>query len=98
MINKKTMELLRKSKKTKAKLQLALDKSAATIQRYIDSNDIMLTTAIAVTAIANGLNIPKSKVLCDCKGSCTLCRNDKQAAEYAQEKFADLHSECQNED
>ena len=63
MINKKTMALIRKSKKTKAKLQLALDKSAVTIQRYIDNNDIILTTVVALEAISEGLEIDVNQIL-----------------------------------
>ena len=63
MINKKTMALIRKSKKTKAKLQLALDKSAVTIQRYIDNNDIILTTVVALEAISEGLEIDFNQIL-----------------------------------
>ena len=57
------MALIRKSKKTKAKLQLALDKSAVTIQRYIDNNDIILTTVVALEAISEGLEIDVNQIL-----------------------------------
>ena len=63
MIKPKTMELIRKSKTTKAKLQLALDKSAVTIQRYIDNNDIILTTVVALEAISEGLEIDVNQIL-----------------------------------
>lgn len=63
MIKQSVINLIRKNKTCKTELQLVLDKSAPTIQRYIDDNDIMLTTAAAVSVIAKNLNIKESEVL-----------------------------------
>lgn len=42
---------MRNSKTCKARLQLALDKAPTTIQRYLDDNDILLTTKAAIEVI-----------------------------------------------
>ncbi len=56
-LNKKTLKALDASNVIKAKLQDVLKKSNVTIQRYIDSNDVMLTTIGALTVIESELGI-----------------------------------------
>ena len=63
MLKEQIIEKIRHNGKLKAKLQIVLDKSAVTIQRYLDRNDIMLTTTIAVDTIKEGLNIPKEDTI-----------------------------------
>lgn len=57
------MESIRTNKVLKAKLQIALDKAAPTIQRYLDNNDIMLTTAAALTVIRDELVLTDDQIL-----------------------------------
>jgi hypothetical protein len=54
---------IRVSKICKAKLQIALDKAAPTIQRYLDDNDILLTTDIALETISLELNLSKDNLI-----------------------------------
>lgn len=63
MIQQKVIDLLRNSKIGKARLQIALDKAAPTIQRYLDDNDIMLTTSIALEVIKTEFNLTESEIL-----------------------------------
>lgn len=63
MIRKSILDQIRTSKKCKAELQLALDKAAPTIQRYLDDNDIMLTTAAALAVISKYTDTPESDIL-----------------------------------
>lgn len=62
MIKQSIVDKIRKSRQCKAALQLALDKSAPTIQRYLDSNHIMLTTPKAVEAISTQLGVNKENI------------------------------------
>lgn len=57
------IEKIRKNKKLKLDLAYALDRSPSTIQRYLDNNDIMLTTEIALIKISNSLKVPKNNLL-----------------------------------
>ena len=63
MVTNKILKQIRHSKKCKAALQLSLDKAAPTIQRYLDNNDIMLTTDTALNTIAEHLKVDKSEIL-----------------------------------
>lgn len=63
MIKTNILKKIRKSKVCKAKLQIALDKAAPTIQRYLDDNDIMLTTASALAVIKEEFNVTESEIL-----------------------------------
>ena len=63
IINDKVLGKIRKSKICKAKLQIALDKSAVTIQRYLDDNDIMLTTTSALDVIKSEFNLTEKQIL-----------------------------------
>jgi hypothetical protein len=63
MIKQSVITKIRQSKTCKARLQIALDKSAPTIQRYLDDNDIMLTTSNALTVIKDELSLSESEIL-----------------------------------
>ncbi len=63
-LKEQTLKQIRNSKICKAKLQIALNKSAPTIQRYLDENNIMLTTITALTVISQEINIDVSD-LCE---------------------------------
>jgi len=63
MIKQSVISKIRQSKTCKARLQLVLDKSAPTIQRYLDDNDIMLTTSAALEVIKNETGLTESEIL-----------------------------------
>ena len=63
MIKQTVISRIRKSKSCKARLQLVLDKSAPTIQRYLDDRDIMLTTSKALEVIKSELGLTESQIL-----------------------------------
>lgn len=63
MIKQTVLEQIRKNKVLKAKLQIALDKAAPTIQRYLDDNDIMLTTTAALVVIKEELSLTEDEIL-----------------------------------
>jgi len=63
MIKQSVISKIRQSKTCKARLQLVLDKSAPTIQRYLDDNDIMLTTSNALNVIKAELGLKESQIL-----------------------------------
>lgn len=63
-LKEKTLKQIRNSKICKAKLQIALNKSAPTIQRYLDENNIMLTTITALNVISQEIKIDISD-LCE---------------------------------
>jgi hypothetical protein len=63
MIKQNVIELLRKSKIAKAKLQIALDKAPPTIQRYLDDNDVMLTTHAALKVIKEEFKLSENQIL-----------------------------------
>jgi hypothetical protein len=63
MIKQSVITKIRQSKTCKARLQIALDKSAPTIQRYLDDNDIMLTTSNALNVIKAELGLKESQIL-----------------------------------
>lgn len=62
MISKKIIDRIRVSTACKAHLMLALDKSAITIQRYLDDNDIMLTTKPALEVIMRVLEVDENEI------------------------------------
>lgn len=64
-INDSTLILIRNSRICKAKLQIALDKSAPTIQRYLDDNDIMLTTRASLDVIQGEFGLTETQILTD---------------------------------
>jgi hypothetical protein len=62
-IKEDVLEMIRQSKVCKAKLQIELDKSAPTIQRYLDDNDIMLTTASSLAVISKEFGLKEKEIL-----------------------------------
>ena len=63
MIRKKIIKALKYDKTAKAKLQLALDKSAPTIERYLTTNDVMLTTAKSIAVIKEATGLKEDQIL-----------------------------------
>lgn len=63
MIQQNVIDLLRKSKIAKAKLQIALDKAPPTIQRYLDDNDVMLTTHAALKVIKEEFGLKEEEII-----------------------------------
>ncbi len=63
MIKESVIQLIRKNKKVKGLLQAALDIAPATMQRYLDNNDIMLTTKVALDVITKELGLKEKEVL-----------------------------------
>lgn len=63
MIKPNVITLIRHSGTCKAKLQLALDKSAMTIHRYLDENHVLLTTAAALKVIREQFKLTDSEIL-----------------------------------
>jgi len=63
MIQPQVIKQIRKSKKCKSNLQLALNRSPATIQRYLDTNDIMLTTSKALEVIRSEFKLTDKQIL-----------------------------------
>lgn len=57
------IDALKNNKRARARLQLDLDKSEYTINRYIDENNIMLTTATALVVIREELEMEDSELL-----------------------------------
>lgn len=62
-LSEETIKSIREHKMLKLKLAAEMDKSIATIYRWLDSNDPMLTTKTALTIIAKELNQPERKLL-----------------------------------
>jgi hypothetical protein len=62
-LTQKAIDALKNNKRARARLQLDLDKSEYTINRYIDSNDIMLTTATALVILREELKMADSELL-----------------------------------
>jgi hypothetical protein len=63
MIKKSVINQIRKSKNCKLRLQIALDRSAPTIQRYLTDNDIMLTTSKALEVIKSEFKLTDKEIL-----------------------------------
>lgn len=62
MIAQNILEQIRHNRICKAKLQIALDKAAPTIQRYLDDNDIMLTTKPAIDVIKECFGVSDDEI------------------------------------
>jgi len=63
MIQEQVIKQIRKSKSCKLRLQVALDRSAPTIQRWLDTNDIMLTTSKALEVIRSEFKLSDKQIL-----------------------------------
>ena len=57
------IDALKNNKRARARLQLDLDKSEYTINRYIDENNIMLTTATALVILREELKMSDLQIL-----------------------------------
>lgn len=64
-LTQKAIDAIKNNKRVRARLQLDLDKSEFTINRYIADNDTngMLTTAAALRVIREELEIGDSEIL-----------------------------------
>lgn len=62
-LTQKAIDQLKNNKRARARLQLDLDKSEYTINKYISENDIMLTTATALVVIREELKMDDSELL-----------------------------------
>lgn len=62
MISQSMLQKIRHSRVCKARLQIVLDKAAPTIQRYLDDNDIMLTTKPAVDVIKEEFGVTEEEI------------------------------------
>ncbi|OLY94801.1 hypothetical protein [Cnuella takakiae] len=54
---------IRNNKRVRARLQLELDRSEYTINRYVQENDIMLTTATALKIIREETGLTTKQIL-----------------------------------
>lgn len=59
----KAIDAIRNNKRARARLQLDLNKSEFTINRYIADNDIMLTTAQALEVIRQETGLSDDQIL-----------------------------------
>jgi hypothetical protein len=62
-LTQKAIDALKNHKRARARLQLDLNKSEYTINRYIADNDIMLTTATALKVIREETGISDDQLL-----------------------------------
>jgi hypothetical protein len=62
-LTQKAINAIRNNKRVRARLQLDLNRSEYTINRYIDDNDIMLTTAQALTVIREETGLSDDQIL-----------------------------------
>jgi len=57
------IEMIKSDNVVKNKLAISLNKSYVTIQRYINNNDVMLTTAAAMEVLRSELNLSNDELL-----------------------------------
>lgn len=69
MLKQEIIDKIRKDKTVKLLLALELNKSYPSIVRYIDNNDIILTTDAALNIISSHFNIPKEELLTTTKAA-----------------------------
>lgn len=62
-LTQRVLEALKNNKTARARLQLGLDRSEYTINRYIFSNDVMLTTAAALKIIREETGLSDAQIL-----------------------------------
>lgn len=62
-LNSRTLSLMKDNNTLKARLCAEFDKSYDTIQRWINTNDVMLTTIDALKIIYDELGIEMNKAL-----------------------------------
>ena len=57
------IEMIKSDNVIKNKLAITLDKSYPTIQRYLNNNDVMLTTAAALEVLRDSLKLSDEDIL-----------------------------------
>lgn len=57
------IEVIKSNNVIKNKLAIALNKSYITIHRYINNNDVMLTTAVALEVLRTELKMTNEEIL-----------------------------------
>jgi hypothetical protein len=62
-IKQEVIERLKGSQKAKNRLAYEFNKHVATINRWIDTNDVMLTTKQALKAISEELELKEKEIL-----------------------------------
>jgi hypothetical protein len=62
-IKQEVLEKLKNSQKARARLAYEFNKHIATIDRWIDSNSLMLTTKQALLAISEELELKEKEIL-----------------------------------
>ncbi len=62
-ITKEVLKKVNASKKIRNRLAFQLDKESSTIKRWISTNDIKLTGALALNIISEELQIPQIEIL-----------------------------------
>jgi hypothetical protein len=62
-LTKKAIDKLKTNKRARARLQLVLDKSEYTINRYIQSNDDELTKVVAMNIIREETGLSDEEIL-----------------------------------
>lgn len=62
-LTQKAIDALKKDKRARARLQLDLNRSEYTINKYISENDIMLTTATALAVIREETGFSDDEIL-----------------------------------
>lgn len=62
-LTQKAIDGLKNNKRARARLQLDLNKSEYTINKYIGENDIMLTTATALVIIREETGLVDAQIL-----------------------------------
>lgn len=63
VIKTEVLEQLKSNQKAKARLAYEFSKHIATINRWLESNDPMLTTVTALNAIKDELGLKQSEIL-----------------------------------
>ena len=62
-LSKKALMAIRENKRCRNRLQLELERNQATIYRWLDNNDVMLTTATALQIIREETGLDDSQIL-----------------------------------
>ena len=62
-LKNEVLKTIRKNKRVRDRLQISLDKSYFAILRYIDGNNIILTSATALKIISEETGIPQQELL-----------------------------------
>lgn len=63
MLTQKAIDKIRESKRCKNRLAFELDKNPRTITEWLNNNDIMLTTALAVKIVSEETKLSEAEIL-----------------------------------